>query len=64
MTCKVMDKHIRAIAPRAVGARFLRLNAQKAPFFVAKLKVTPGNKIGGVADKIVAVRGFGYRFDA
>jgi len=39
MTCKVMDKHIRAIAPRAVGARFLRLNAQKAPFFVAKLKV-------------------------
>jgi len=39
VSCKVMDKHLRAIAPRAVGARFLRLNAAKAPFFVPKLKV-------------------------
>ena len=39
MTCKVMDKHLRLIAPRAVGARFLRINAAKAPFFVPKLKV-------------------------
>ena len=38
-SCKVMDKHLRAIAPRAIGARFLRLNAKKAPFFTAKLKV-------------------------
>ena len=34
-----MDKHLRIIAPRAVGARFLRINASKAPFFTAKLKV-------------------------
>ncbi len=39
MTCKVMDKHLRLLAPRALGARFLRLDARKAPFFVAKLKV-------------------------
>ena len=39
MSCKVMDKHLRIIAPRAVGARFLRLNATKASFFTAKLKV-------------------------
>ena len=39
ITCKVMDKHIRSIAPRALGARFLKLEAKKAPFFVAKLKV-------------------------
>lgn len=39
MSCKVMDKHLRLIAPRAVGARFLRINASKAPFFTAKLKV-------------------------
>ncbi len=39
VSCKVMDKHLRGIAPRAIGARFLRLNAKKAPFFTAKLKV-------------------------
>ncbi len=39
ITCKVMDKHLRALAPRALGARFLKLEAQKAPFFTAKLKV-------------------------
>jgi hypothetical protein len=39
MTCKVMDKHLRLLAPRALGARFLRLDARKAPFFVGKLKV-------------------------
>ncbi len=39
MTCKVMDKHLRALAPRALGARFLKLEAKKANFFTAKLKV-------------------------
>lgn len=39
MTCKVMDKHLSALAPRVLGVRFLKLNATKAPFFVPKLKV-------------------------
>jgi hypothetical protein len=39
MTCKVMDKHLRALAPRCLAAKLVRVNAQKAPFFVAKLKV-------------------------
>lgn len=39
MTCKVMDKHLRILAPRCVGTKVLRLNASKSPFFVAKLKV-------------------------
>ena len=39
ITCKVMDKHLRALAPRALGARFLKLEAKKANFFTAKLKV-------------------------
>ena len=39
MTCKVMDNHLRALAPRCLAAKFVRVNAQKAPFFVAKLKV-------------------------
>lgn len=39
MTCKVMDKHLRALAPRCLQAKFLKLNAAKAAFFVAKIKV-------------------------
>ncbi len=39
ISCKVMDKHLRALAPRALGARFLKLEAKKAIFFTAKLKV-------------------------
>ncbi len=39
VSCKVMDKHLREIAPRAIGARFLKLNAKKSPFFTTKLKV-------------------------
>lgn len=38
-TCKVMDKHLRDLAARALQTKFLRLNATKSPFFVAKLKV-------------------------
>lgn len=39
MKCRVMDKHLTAIAPRALGARFLKIDATKAPFFTGKLMV-------------------------
>jgi hypothetical protein len=48
--CGVMDKvshlcarsrpqHMRILAPQLAGTKFIRLNADKAPFFVGKLKI-------------------------
>jgi len=39
--CKIVDKHLRIIAQQknALTCKFLTLNAEKAPFFVAKLAV-------------------------
>ena len=39
MTCRVMDKHLRILAALTPHAKFLRINAIKAPFFTAKLRV-------------------------
>lgn len=37
--CKIMDHHLKMIAPLHTSCKFLRINAEKAPFFVAKLQV-------------------------
>ncbi|KAJ1696724.1 hypothetical protein LUZ63_005236 [Rhynchospora breviuscula] len=37
--CKIMDKHLKALAPLYLGTKFIKLDAEKAPFFVAKLAV-------------------------
>ncbi|KAJ7944239.1 Thioredoxin domain-containing protein [Quillaja saponaria] len=37
--CKVMDKHLRSLAPSHVDARFIKLDVENAPFFVAKLAI-------------------------
>lgn len=37
--CKVVDKHLLALAPRYLPVRFVRIDAEKAPFFVKKLNV-------------------------
>ena len=37
--CKIVDKHMRIIAPQHLGCKFLYLDAAKAPFFVAKLQI-------------------------
>mmetsp|Transcript_3069 Transcript_3069/g.6351 ORF Transcript_3069/g.6351 Transcript_3069/m.6351 type:complete len:214 (-) Transcript_3069:30-671(-) len=41
--CKLMDTHLRTIAPLHPETRFVTINAEKAPFFVTKLgiKVLP-----------------------
>lgn len=39
MRCKIMDKHLAILAPAHVEAKFLKINAEKAPFFVGKLQV-------------------------
>eukprot|EP00985_Skeletonema_marinoi_P002442 scaffold1019_cov97-Skeletonema_marinoi.AAC.20 len=37
--CKIMDFHLKIVAEAHVEAKFLRMNAAKAPFFVTKFQV-------------------------
>ncbi|KAK8995596.1 hypothetical protein V6N11_075866 [Hibiscus sabdariffa] len=37
--CKIMDKHLKALAPKHVDTKFIKLDAENAPFFVTKLAV-------------------------
>lgn len=39
--CKVMDHHLKKLAenPQHLSCKFVRIDAEKAPFFVAKLKI-------------------------
>ncbi|EEF40798.1 thioredoxin domain-containing protein PLP3B [Ricinus communis] len=37
--CKIMDKHMKALASRHLDTKFIKLDAENAPFFVTKLGV-------------------------
>mmetsp|Transcript_20844 Transcript_20844/g.28967 ORF Transcript_20844/g.28967 Transcript_20844/m.28967 type:complete len:332 (+) Transcript_20844:30-1025(+) len=37
--CKILDHHLNLIAPQHISCKFLRIDAEKAPFFVGKLQV-------------------------
>lgn len=37
--CKIMDHHLKIMAPLHLSCKFIRINAEKAPFFVAKLAI-------------------------
>lgn len=37
--CKIMDNHLRIVAPMHPETRFITINAEKAPFFVQKLAI-------------------------
>lgn len=37
--CKIMDHHLKIMAPLHLSCKFVRINAEKAPFFVAKLAI-------------------------
>lgn len=37
--CKLMDHHLKIIAPLHLSCKFVRINAEKAPFFIAKLAI-------------------------
>lgn len=37
--CKVMDKHLSIISKRHVESKFVKIDAEKCPFFVAKLNI-------------------------
>ncbi|PKA59488.1 Thioredoxin domain-containing protein 9 like [Apostasia shenzhenica] len=37
--CKIMDKHLKALSPLHIDTKFIKLDAENAPFFVAKLAI-------------------------
>ncbi|XP_030523979.1 thioredoxin domain-containing protein PLP3B [Rhodamnia argentea] len=37
--CKIMDKHLKTLASKHLDTKFIKLDAENAPFFVAKLGV-------------------------
>ncbi|XP_027347472.1 thioredoxin domain-containing protein PLP3B [Abrus precatorius] len=37
--CKIMDKHLKSLSPKHIDTKFIKLDAENAPFFVAKLAV-------------------------
>ncbi|RRT43564.1 hypothetical protein B296_00055607, partial [Ensete ventricosum] len=37
--CRIMDKHLKALAPMHLNTKFVKLDAENAPFFVTKLAI-------------------------
>eukprot|EP01039_Chlorochromonas_danica_P006981 gene6980-7723_t len=37
--CEIMNMHIEKLAPKHIEAKFIKINAEKTPFFVDKLKI-------------------------
>lgn len=37
--CKIMDKHLKGLAPKYLDTKFIRLDAENAPFFISKLAI-------------------------
>nr|KAG5705460.1 hypothetical protein BaRGS_004587 [Batillaria attramentaria] len=66
--CKIVDKHLAELAPKHIEAKFLRINAEKCPFLVERLriKVIPTiciAKDGKTTDYIVGFDDLGGRDD-
>eukprot|EP00592_Proboscia_alata_P000363 CAMPEP_0194378298 /NCGR_PEP_ID=MMETSP0174-20130528/34512_1 /TAXON_ID=216777 /ORGANISM="Proboscia alata, Strain PI-D3" /LENGTH=338 /DNA_ID=CAMNT_0039160185 /DNA_START=147 /DNA_END=1163 /DNA_ORIENTATION=+ len=60
--CKIMDHHLEIIAPQHTSCKFLRIDAEKTPFFVAKLAIQTLPTLlvlrdGKVVDKMTGFQG-------
>lgn len=58
--CKVIDMHLSKCAKKFIGTRFVRLDAEKAPFFVAKLMVKTLPCVVVLNDGVAKGRQVGY----
>mmetsp|Transcript_55975 Transcript_55975/g.149267 ORF Transcript_55975/g.149267 Transcript_55975/m.149267 type:complete len:240 (+) Transcript_55975:3-722(+) len=59
--CKIMDHHLGKLAPRCLGTRFVKLNAEKAPFFVSKLQVRTLPTVAIFEDGVLVHRLVGFQ---
>ncbi|KAI8319477.1 thioredoxin-like protein [Martensiomyces pterosporus] len=62
--CKILDTHLRALAPHHFDARFASINVDKCPFLVQKfqVRVLPCLLVvsqGSVVERLVGFEGFG-----
>jgi thioredoxin-like negative regulator of GroEL len=62
--CKIIDHHLKILAPQYMECKFLCMNAEKCPFFVEKLQVQILPTIicffdGVVVDKVIGFEGLG-----
>lgn len=58
--CKILDKHLEVLSKKHVEARFIKLNVDKAPFLVDKLKIKVLPCIVLVHDSIIKDRIVGF----
>lgn len=66
--CKIMDKHLKALAAMHVDTKFIKLDAENAPFFVTKLAIKTLPCVilfrNGIAfDRIVGFQDLGNKDD-
>ncbi|XP_074562796.1 thioredoxin domain-containing protein PLP3B-like [Curcuma longa] len=66
--CKIMDKHLKALAPVHINTKFIKLDAENAPFFVTKLAIKTLPCVilfrNGIAfDRIVGFQDLGSKDD-
>merc|ERR1711988_1343281 len=66
--CEIVDKHFKALAPKCFKTRFVKINAEKCPFLVERLKVFMLPTItcvikGQVADHVVGFDDMGGEDD-
>ena len=66
--CKIIDKHLQLIAPKHRECKFIKLDAEKAPFFITKLAVKTLPTIclfknGVLIDQIVGFEELGAKDD-
>mmetsp|Transcript_13569 Transcript_13569/g.16451 ORF Transcript_13569/g.16451 Transcript_13569/m.16451 type:complete len:350 (+) Transcript_13569:101-1150(+) len=61
--CKIMDHHLKLVAPKHMSCKFLRMDAEKAPFFIQKLQIQTLPTLivfreGKIVDKLTGFEGF------
>ncbi|CAH1954562.1 unnamed protein product [Acanthoscelides obtectus] len=66
--CKILDKHLKLLAPKHIETRFAKLNAEKCPFLTEKLKIKVIPTLvlihnGIMVDKIIGFTQLGNRDD-
>merc|ERR1711918_269994 len=58
--CKIVDKHLRIIAQKHLSCKWLTLDAEKAPFFIAKLAIRMLPTVIVFKDGVVAEQFSGF----
>ncbi|KAL6566233.1 Thioredoxin domain-containing protein plp3b [Orobanche gracilis] len=66
--CMIMDKHLKSLAPRHLKTKFIKVDAENAPFFVSKLAIKTLPCVilfrkGVATDRVVGFQDLGAKDD-